>query len=41
MTGATIAGVLLFIIAFGGVGVTLLGARRRTSTVKHGVHAAK
>ena len=25
----------------GGVGVTLLGARRRTLTVKHGVHAAK
>ena len=41
MTGMAIGGVLLSIIAFGGVGVTLLGARRRTSTVKHGVHAAK
>ncbi len=35
------AALLLSFIAFGGVGVTLLGARRRTSTVKHGVHAAK
>lgn len=40
-TGMAIGGVLLSLIAFGGVGVTLLGARRRTSTVKHGVHAAK
>ena len=29
-TGATIAGILLAIVAFGTIGVALMGARRRT-----------
>ena len=29
-TGATIAGILLAIVAFGAIGVALMGARRRT-----------
>ena len=35
-TGATIAGILLAIVAFGAIGVALMGARRRT-----GVHSGR
>ena len=41
MTGATIAGVLLAIIAFGSIGVTLMGARRRTAASSHAAHSGK
>ena len=41
MTGATIAGVLLAIVAFGSIGAALMTVRRRTGTANHGAHAGK
>ena len=40
-TGATIAGILLAVVAFGSIGVTLMGARRRTAAASHAAHSGK
>ena len=40
-TGATIAGILLAVVAFGSIGVTLMGARRRTAASSHAAHSGK
>ena len=40
-TGATIAGILLVVAAFGSIGVTLMGARRRTAASSHAAHSGK
>ena len=40
-TGATIAGILLAVGAFGSIGVTLMGARRRTAASSHAAHSGK
>ena len=40
-TGAAIAGILLAVVAFGSIGVTLMGARRRTATASHAAHSGK
>ena len=40
-TGATIAGILLAIVAFGAIGVALMGARRRTAASSHAAHSGK
>ena len=40
-TGAAIAGILLAVVAFGSIGVTLMGARRRTAAASHAAHSGK
>ena len=40
-TGATIVGILLAVGAFGSIGVTLMGARRRTAASSHAAHSGK
>ena len=40
-TGATIAGILLAVVAFGSIGVTLMGARRRTAAARRAAHSGK
>lgn len=40
-TGAAIAGILLAVGAFGSIGVTLMGARRRTAAASHAAHSGK
>ena len=40
-TGATIVGILLAVAAFGSIGVTLMGARRRTAASSHAAHSGK
>ena len=40
-TGATIVGILLAVVAFGSIGVTLMGARRRTAASSHAAHSGK
>lgn len=40
-TGATIVGMLLAVAAFGSIGVTLMGARRRTAASSHAAHSGK
>lgn len=40
-TGAAIAGILLAVGAFGSIGVTLMGARRRTAASSHAAHSGK
>ena len=40
-TGATIVGILLAVVAFGSIGVTLMGARRRIAAASHAAHSGK
>ena len=40
-TGAAIGGILLAVVAFGSIGVTLMGARRRTAAASHAAHSGK
>ena len=40
-TGAAIAGILLAVVAFGSIGVTLMGARRRTAAARRAAHSGK
>ena len=40
-TGAAIVGILLAVGAFGSIGVTLMGARRRTAASSHAAHSGK
>ncbi|WP_270548114.1 LPXTG cell wall anchor domain-containing protein [Bifidobacterium pseudocatenulatum] len=40
-TGTTIAGILLAVVTFGSIGVTLMGARRRTAASSHAAHSGK
>ena len=40
-TGATIVGILLAVGAFGSIGVTLMGARRRTAAARRAAHSGK
>lgn len=40
-TGATIVGILLAVAAFGSIGVTLMGARRRTAASSRAAHSGK
>ena len=40
-TGATIVGILLAVVAFGSIGVILMGARRRTAASSHAAHSGK
>ena len=40
-TGAAIGGILLAVVAFGSIGVTLMGARRRTAAARRAAHSGK
>ena len=40
-TGTTIVGILLAVVTFGSIGVTLMGARRRTAASSHAAHSGK